>query len=85
MENDIIEKISEALHTPRRGLTPATRLADLIQDSIDVIELIAVLSSEYGIAVDSMQLSRMETVGDVVRYLVAHARNEPKQRTLKTF
>lgn len=85
MEHDVATIISETLHVPGSALSMQTRITDLVQDSLDIVELIAVLSSTYGLDIDSSHLAGMRTVGDIVRYVTAHARRGRKRERLKTF
>lgn len=85
MEHDVARIIGETLHVRRSELSNDVRIADLVQDSMDLIELIAVLTSTYGLDMDSAQLAKMRTVGDVVRSVTVHAHREKRREWLKTF
>lgn len=85
MEPDVASIISETLHVRRSDLSNDIRIADLIQDSMDIVEFIAVLTGTYGLTMDTAQLAKMRTVGDVVRYVTVHVRREQRRERLKTF
>ena len=42
---------------------------DLGADSLDLFELVMAFEEEYGIEIPSEDLEKLETVGDVIRYL----------------
>ena len=83
--DDVARVISETLHVPRGDVSPETPIADLVQDSMDIVELIAVLTSTYGLDMDPAQLGKMKRVGDVERYVARHARRGGKKARLKAF
>jgi acyl carrier protein len=58
-----IEKISEQTSFKR----------DLDADSLDLYELVMELEDRYGVAISEEQATRIDTVGDVVGFVVEHA------------
>lgn len=54
-------------------VTPESRIkADLGADSLDVLQLLLTIQEKMGITIPDEELSKFETVGDVVAYLEAH-------------
>ena len=43
---------------------------DLGADSLDLFELVMALEEEYGLEIPAEELSDVETVGDIIEYLV---------------
>lgn len=42
---------------------------DLMADSLDIVELIMDLESEYGVQIPDDELPNIRTVGDIVRFI----------------
>lgn len=85
MRDAIIETIRETFALGPAPLTEATPLADFMRDSIDVVELVAVLSTEYGVEVDPQELEGITTIGDVVSYASRHAGEGRGSQPLESF
>ena len=51
-------------------------LHDFEADSLDVVDMIMTLEDEYGVEVPDEAIETMHTVGDVVRYIEAHAKKD---------
>ena len=77
MRDGLADAIAGALSVRRDRVRPEARLDALIRDSIDAIELVAVLEERFGIEIDPSDLARIETVGDVDAYIGGHQR-EPR-------
>jgi acyl carrier protein len=72
MSDDVIDVIRETLSI-RKGLISArTPISALVKDSIDMVELLAVLSDRYGIAIETDDLRQIKTVADVQAYVNRH-------------
>ncbi len=72
MSEDLIETIRETLSIKEGEISLRTPIGKVIRDSIDMVELVAVLSDRYQIAIDPDELRRIKTVGDIARYVEAH-------------
>ena len=72
MSDDLLETIRETLSIKEGDISLRTPISKVIRDSIDMVELVAVLSDRYQIAVDPDQLRRIKTVGDIARYVESH-------------
>lgn len=75
---EIVRLLEETFFLQAGTLADGTALDDFVRDSIDAVELLAVLSSEYGIAVDPAALQGVGTVGDVVRYVETAGRTDER-------
>lgn len=72
MTDDLLETIRETLSIKEGEISLRTPISKVVRDSIDMVELIAVLSDRYQIAIDQDELRRIKTVGDIARYVEAH-------------
>ena len=73
MIDQVIETIKSSFPVRRGGITASTQLRNLVRDSLDAVELVAVLTEEYRVRIDLNALDTIETVGDIARYLELHA------------
>jgi acyl carrier protein len=72
VSDDLLETLRETLSIKEGEISLRTPISKIIRDSIDMVELVAVLSDRYQIAVDPDELRRIKTVGDIARYVDAH-------------
>ncbi len=72
MSDDLLEAIRETLSIKAGDISLRTPINKIIRDSIDLVELVAVLSDRYQIAIEPDELRRIKTVGDIARYVDAH-------------
>ena len=79
MSDDLLETIRETLSIREGEISLRTPITKIVRDSIDMVELVAVLSDRYQIAIDPDELRRIRTVGDIARYVKAH-RGEPSNK-----
>ncbi|MDD4089301.1 MAG: acyl carrier protein [Tissierellia bacterium] len=72
--NDVFERIKE-LVAEKVGVEPedismeTSFTDDLEADSITLFELVMAIEDEFDIEVDDESIEKIETVGDIVRYL----------------
>ena len=70
MEDKIIELIADKLCKKKEQITLASRLVeDLGADSLDVVELIMAFEDEFGVSLPDEEISKMKTVGDIVKFI----------------
>jgi len=63
---------------PRERIVPEARLyEDLELDSIDALDMIAMLESQVGVTVDEASIRKVRTVDDVVTYVVSRLPAQP--------
>jgi len=72
VSDDLIETLRETLSIKEGEISLRTPISKIVRDSIDMVELVAVLSDRYQIAVDPDELRRIKTVGDIARYVDGH-------------
>jgi acyl carrier protein len=72
VSDDLLEIIRETLSIKEGEISLRTPITKIVRDSIDMVELVAVLSDRYQIAIDPDELRRIKTVGDIARYVEAH-------------
>ena len=62
--------IIEQLQVEESDVNMATNLMkDLSADSLDAVEIIMAIGDEYGIEIPDEEAEKMQTVGDLVRYV----------------
>ena len=62
--------IIEQLQVEESDVNMATNLMkDLSADSLDAVEIIMAIEDEYGIEIPDEEAEKMQTVGDLVRYV----------------
>ena len=68
------DMIVETLSCDAQAVTMEARLTeDLEADSLAAVELSMALEEEFGLTQEDGAMEQMKTVGDVVRYVDAHA------------
>jgi acyl carrier protein len=62
--------IVEQLGVKPEQVVPAAKfIEDLGADSLDTVELVMALEEEFGIEVPDEQAEKLQTVGDVIKYV----------------
>lgn len=69
MKEDIINIIREILYVKEGRINEKTILEEVIKDSMQVIELIAVLSNKYKLSIDPQEMDKIKTLGDLINYV----------------
>jgi len=85
MKHDILETIRGALSVKKNQISESTEIKKIAKDSIDVIGLIAALSTKYHLAIRSKEMNNIKTVGDIVDYVIKNKGNTKKQGSLETY
>lgn len=68
------DHLAEELEVEAASIGEGTRFKDdLDADSLDLYELVMELEDRYGISVSEQDAARIETVGDVVSFVVERA------------
>ena len=52
----------------------ASYVDDLGADSLDTVELVMALEEAFGVEIPDEEAEKIKTVGDTVKYVVAHAK-----------
>lgn len=71
MREEIIEVLREIVYR-KEDIAVDTKLDTVISDSMEIIELVAVLSNRYGVSVRPKEMDRIRTVGDLIAYVEEH-------------
>jgi acyl carrier protein len=70
IEQRVKKIIAEQLDVNPDQVTPEARLIDdLGADSLDAVELIMALEEEFGHDIPDEQAEKMQTVGDIIKYI----------------
>lgn len=78
MAEDIQQKVKDII-VEQLGVNPeqvtqeAKFIEDLGADSLDTVELVMAFEEEFGIDVPDEEAEKLQSVGDVVRYVEDHA------------
>lgn len=76
MNTDEIYKLVQSylindFEVPEEKITPEANLFENLQlDSIDALDMIATLESEYNLKVNEEELKKIRTVQDIVNYIL---------------
>ncbi len=78
MADNIADKVRdiivEQLGVNPEQVTPEAKfIEDLGADSLDTVELVMAFEEEFGIDVPDEEAEKLQSVGDVVRYIEDHA------------
>ncbi len=74
LEIRVRQIVADELGVEPAEITPAASiLDDLGADSLDVVELVMALEDAFQIEVPDDQMESIRTVGDVERFVLAHA------------
>ncbi len=65
--------IADQLGVEESQITPESHfIDDLGADSLDTVELVMALEEEYGIEIPDEDAEKIQTVGDVIKYIQEH-------------
>lgn len=69
------QMIAQQLGIELSKITPDSDIInDIHADSLDIVELLMSVESEWGIEIDDSEVADMKTVGDVVSFIEAKAK-----------
>lgn len=85
MNEEIIELIRSTLLLRKDQVVIETPIESIVRDSMDIVELIAVLTNVYKIAFRSSDIAGLKTVGDIVKYVEAHRETAKASHPLDNF
>jgi acyl carrier protein len=70
IDQRVKEIVVEQLGVKPEQVTPAAKfIEDLGADSLDTVELVMALEEEFGIEVPDDQAEKLQSVGDVIKYV----------------
>lgn len=70
IEQDILKIIQESFPVKKDDVTIDTPLEKVIRDSMDFIELVAILGAKYKLNPDPKKLSKIRTIRDTAKYIL---------------
>lgn len=78
MADNIQDKVKDIIVeqlgvNPEQVTTEAKFIEDLGADSLETVELVMAFEEEFGIDVPDEEAEKLQSVGDVVRYVEDHA------------
>ena len=75
LEDKVIDIIVEQLGVEKEQVTPDAKfIEDLGADSLDTVELVMALEEEFTIEVPDEAAEKLQSVGDVIKYIEEHAK-----------
>jgi acyl carrier protein len=75
IEEKVKDIIVEQLGVNPEQVTPeASFIEDLGADSLDIVELVMAFEEEFGVEVPDEDAEKLQTVGDVIRYIEERAK-----------
>ena len=75
LEQRVKDIIVEQLGVKPDQVTPGAKfIEDLGADSLDTVELVMALEEEFGIEVPDEQAEKLQSVGDVIKYVEENAK-----------
>ena len=77
MREEIIETIRKALYLKPDQVNNQTLIDDVAKDSMDMIELVAILSEKYNIAIEPNKMNHIKTIEDFVNYVLENTGSLP--------
>ena len=77
IEEKVKDIIVEQLGVNPEQVTPhASFIEDLGADSLDIVELVMAFEEEFGVEVPDEDAEKLQTVGDVVKYIEERAKQQ---------
>ncbi len=74
IEEKVKQIIVEQLGVNEAEVTPEAKFVDdLGADSLDLVELVMALEEEYNMEISDEDAEKIQTVGDAIEYIRAHA------------
>jgi acyl carrier protein len=78
-EPELLDLISEEAIIDREKLTREATLGDLGISSLDVITMLFELEERYGVVIEEADMPKMETLGEMVDFLMTRIAAEPEK------
>ncbi len=85
MKEEIIETIRNTFYLKPEQIKDTTLLEEIAKDSMDIVELVAVLSDKYKVAIEPSKMNRIKTVGDIVEYVIKNKDTRTGNTPLESF
>jgi acyl carrier protein len=85
MKEEIIETIRDTFYLKSNQINNNTPLDEIAQNSMDIVELVAVLSDKYKVAIEPSKMNRIQTVGDIVEYVIQNKGTRTGNSPIESF
>lgn len=85
MKKEIIETIQTTLYLKPDQINEQTPLEKIAKDSMDIVELVAVLSDKYSVAIEPSKMNHIKTIGDVVEFVLRNKRSKSSRPPIESF
>jgi acyl carrier protein len=66
-------------------LNDAMTIEEIAKDSMDVVELIAVLGDTYRVSIEPSKMNHIKTVGDIIDFVFTHQGSAAGKSGMETF
>ena len=81
MRGEILETVRGVFYASGKTVSEQSVIEDLASDSIDLVELVAVLTNRYRVRIEPDELLRIRTVGDIVDFVLERHGRDPSVRS----
>ena len=71
-QDDILETIRTTLYLAPGRVNVTMPIEEVVNDSMDVVELIAVLGETYQVSIEPSKMNHIKTIGDIIAYVLAN-------------
>ncbi|MEX0909833.1 MAG: acyl carrier protein [Candidatus Paceibacterota bacterium] len=85
MKEEIIETVRTTLYLKPDQVSEDTLLEKIAKDSMDIVELIAVLSDKYKVSIEPSKMNHIKTVGDIVDYIIHNEGSSSNKSPIESF
>lgn len=85
MRKDILDTIREELSIKKSQISESTEVQKIAKDSIDVIGLIAALTTKYKLTIKPNEMKNVKTVGDIINYVIKYQGAGKDKSSLEAF
>jgi len=75
LEQQVVEKFSDALKLPVELLRKARQIHDLPVDSIDLMQVVVLIEDDFGVAISDDEWARVTSFRDIAETIDAHERD----------
>lgn len=85
MKKEVIETIRTTLYLKPDQVKDNTLLEEIAKDSMDIVELVAVLSDKYKVTIEPSKMSQIKTVADIVDYVIQNKGSKDSGLPIESF
>jgi acyl carrier protein len=85
MRKKIIETIQETLNLRSDQIKETTQLEEIAKDSMDIVELVAVLSGKYKVAIEPEKMGHIKTICDLIDYIIQNKGSSKSALPIESF